>query len=282
MIAISLLYRQKPHHHQHHTMGSLPPPLVVPASATHTHTVVFLHGRGDSAPKFSSSLRYSTDSSNRTLDQIFPSFRWVFPHAPMTSNEAFPLNRINQWFDVWNVQNFAEREELQAVGLRESVQRIRDILADEAALLEGHWDRIVLAGISQGAATSVHTLLNLDILGPINGEAQQRRLGAFLGFSCRMPFPGRSLAATRKVLDLEGSPSDASILENTPVLLEHCVNDHVVLVENGRALRETLRGFGAQVTWKEYPDGEHWFNSPTGIDDAVEFLKHVLELPDVA
>ncbi|RTE75022.1 hypothetical protein BHE90_010541 [Fusarium euwallaceae] len=259
-------------------MGSLPPPHVVPASATHTHTVVFLHGRGDSAAKFSSSLRWSTDSSNRTLDQIFPTFRWVFPMTSDEAEAAFP-----QWFDIWNAQNFAEREELQAVGLRVSVQRIRDILADEAALLEGHWDRIVLAGISQGAATSVHTLLNLDIPGPIDGEVQKRRrLGAFLGFSCRMPFPGRSLAATRKVLDLEGSPSDASILENTPVLLEHCVNDHVVLVENGRVLRDTLRGFGAQVTWKEYPDGEHWFNSPTGIDDAVEFLKHVLELPEVA
>lgn len=266
-------------------MDSLPPPLVVPASATtHTHTVVFLHGRGDSAPNFSRSLTWSTDSGGRTLEQIFPSFRWVFPQAaPTTPRAQSPLDRVNQWFDIWNVQNFAEREELQAVGLRGSVQRIRDILAREAALLGGHWDRIVLAGISQGAATGVHTLLNLDIARQIDGEAaQKRRLGAFLGFSCRMPFPGRSLAATRKVLDLEGTPSDAGILENTPVLLEHCVNDPVVLVENGRALRETLRGFGAQVTWREYPDGEHWFNSPAGIDDAVEFLKHVLELPDIA
>ncbi|RSM07045.1 hypothetical protein CEP52_005419 [Fusarium oligoseptatum] len=149
-------------------MGSLPPPHVVPASATHTHTVVFLHGRGDSAAKFSSSLRWSTDSSNRTLDQIFPTFRWVFPMTSDEAEAAFP-----QWFDIWNAQNFAEREELQAVGLRVSVQRIRDILADEAALLEGHWDRIVLAGISQGAATSVHTLLNLDIPGPIDGEVQK-------------------------------------------------------------------------------------------------------------
>ncbi|KAM0430903.1 hypothetical protein ACHAPT_005537 [Fusarium lateritium] len=263
-------------------MGSLPPPLVIPASATHTHTVVFLHGRGDSAPTFSSSLKYSTDSSNRTLDETFPSFRWVFPQAPIASTAAFPLDKIHQWFDIWNVQNFADREELQAVGLRESVQRIRDILRDEAVLLEGHWDRIVLAGISQGAATSVHTLLNLDIPEPIDGKGQKRRLGAFLGFSCRMPFPGRSLAATREILKLEGSPNDAGVLEETPILLEHCVNDPVVLIDNGRALRETLRGFGAQVTWKEYPNGEHWFNSPTGIDDAVEFLKHVLELPEVA
>ena len=33
-----------------------------------------------------------------------------------------------------------------------------------------------------------------------------------------------------------------------------------------------MRGFGASVEWREYPDGGHWFNSPAGIDDAVAFL----------
>jgi hypothetical protein len=42
-----------------------------------------------------------------------------------------------QWFDVWNVQDFAEREELQAVGLKEVVPVIRDIIASEAAQLDG-------------------------------------------------------------------------------------------------------------------------------------------------
>lgn len=36
----------------------------------------------------------------------------------------------------------------------------------------------VLAGISQGAATNVHTLLNLNL----EGNQVPRRLGAFLGF----------------------------------------------------------------------------------------------------
>ncbi|KAJ2990382.1 hypothetical protein NUW54_g8485 [Trametes sanguinea] len=56
------------------------------------------------------------------------------------------------------------------------------------------------------------------------------------------------------------------------MLLEHCVDDPLVLVQNGRALRDTLRAFGAQVEWREYPSGGHWFNSPAGIDDAVAFL----------
>jgi predicted esterase len=252
------------------------PIITIPPSAPHTHTVIFLHGRGDTAQSFSSSLHFSLSSQNRTLPEIFPSFRWVFPQSQIRPCATYPKEKVSQWFDIWNVSNFSEREELQAVGLRESVASIRRILANEAALLDGKWDHLVLAGISQGAATSVHTLLNLNL----EGNKVPRRLGAFLGFSCRMPFPGRSLAETRNVLALENVPEDTEILCNTPVLLEHCVDDPLVLVRNGRVLRDTLRGFGGHVTWKEYPNGGHWFNSPAGMDDAVEFLKtHVLEIP---
>ncbi|KAG3178907.1 hypothetical protein PC129_g25469, partial [Phytophthora cactorum] len=61
-----------------------------------------------------------------------------------------------------------------------------------------------------------------------------------------------------------------------PVLLEHCVDDPLVLVRHGRTLRDTLAGFGADVTWSEYPDGGHWFNSPAGMEEAAVFLERVL------
>lgn len=250
------------------------PLISISPSVPHTHTVVFLHGRGDTAKTFASSLQYSTDSNNRTLPEIFPSFRWVFPQADIRQCVAFPGDKMSQWFDIWNVSNFSDHEELQATGLRESVINIRRILASEATVLGEKWDHLVLAGISQGAATSVHTLLNLSLPPLVEGQQVSRRLGAFLGFSCRMPFPGRSLLETRKVLALEGVTDDNEVLRNTPVLLEHCVDDPVVLIGNGRVLRDTLRGFGAQVTWKEYHDGGHWFNSPGGMDDAVEFLNN--------
>ncbi|PNY25999.1 Acyl-protein thioesterase 1 [Tolypocladium capitatum] len=255
-------------------------PVVVPPSAPHTHTLVFLHGRGDGAATFAQSLQYSTDSRNRVLQELFPSFRCVFPSAPVGPCLARPADRVSQWFDIWNVGDFSDREDVQAPGLRESVARIRRLLEEEAALLGGRWDRIVLAGISQGAATATHALLNLNL--PVSttadGKALPRRLGAYLGFSCRMPFPGRSLADTRKILGLDGAPADNEVLRNTPILLEHCVDDPLVLLANGRALRETLKGFGAQVTWREYPDGGHWFNSPAGMDDVVAFLTRALGL----
>lgn len=245
--------------------------ITISPQAPHTHTVVFLHGRGDNVHNFAHSLNFSCDSRGRTLADSFPSFRWVFPQAPKrqcaTSPDIWP-----QWFDVWNVRNFADHEELQAVGLKEVVPAIRHILVSEASLLEGRLDRVILAGISMGAATSVHTLFNLD-----GSSTQGSRLAAFLGFSCRCPFAGRTLSEIRDVLGLEDVPDDDYVLRKTPMLLEHCVDDPLVLVENGRGLRDILREYGAQVEWKEYPSGGHWFNSPKGMDDAVDFLNvHVL------
>ena len=250
------------------------PTLVFPPKTAHSHTVIFLHGRGDNAQNFSNSLNYSRDSNNRTLIEVFPSFRWVFPQAPIrkciSGPETFP-----QWFDVYDVRDFASREEIQLEGLREVVPEIIKILTQEANLLGGRWDKLVLAGISMGAATSLHTLFNLEIPRAVGG-----RLGAFLGFSARCPFAGRSLDEMRKVMNLETCVGNDDVLTRTPMLLEHCTDDPLVLVKNGEGLRNTLMGFGAQVTWIEYPDGGHWFNAPKGMDDAIRFLNTVLGIKE--
>ncbi|KAI1810836.1 phospholipase/carboxylesterase family protein [Poronia punctata] len=231
----------------------------------HTHTLIFLHGRGDNTYAFWNGLEKWRDSQNRTLRDAFPTFRFVLPEAPWR-----PLARDRsvvwrQWYDLWNTKDFAEREELQAIGLKEVVPGLRKLVAKEAKLLDGHSDRIVLAGMSMGGATASHLLFNLDV-----------PLAAFMGFACRCPFVGRTLPQMRQVLGLEGVPADNEVLRRTPVLLEHCVDDPVVLVQNGRSLRDTLISFGCQVEWIEYPNGGHWFNAPRGMDDAVQFLQNVL------
>lgn len=236
---------------------------------THSHTVVFLHGRGDSAANFRSSLQYSRDSQGRTLADAFPSFRWVFPQAPKRKCASQP-DEWNQWFDVWNVNNFAENENLQAEGLREVVPKIRDILAKEANDLDGRWDKVILMGISMGSATSVHALFNLDIPSP------NKRLCAFIGFSGRCPFAGQTLDKMRMTLQVHSSPKHTDVLKNTPMLLEHCYDDCLVLVDWGREQYEILKGFGANVIWKVYKTGGHWFNSPDGIDDVVVFLSRAV------
>mgnify|MGYP000851675882 CR=1 FL=1 len=251
--------------------------LTIGPTTQHTHTVIFLHGRGDTAPSFRRWFDHWRDTKNRTLMQAFPSYKWVFPTASVNSQS------MSQWFDIWDTRDFSLREELQAEGLRPSVTRIRALLGREVTAVDGDWKRIIVMGISQGAATAVHTILNTSLVPAGEGGPLSRGLGAFIGFSCRMPFPGRSLGETRKVLgvqyvhngDNNTDNDEAEVLRNTPVLLEHCVDDPTVRVEDGRILRDTLRRFGANATMVEYPEGGHWFHGPDGLDDVIAFLsKH--------
>ncbi|KAB5547390.1 Alpha/Beta hydrolase protein [Coniochaeta sp. 2T2.1] len=246
----------------------------IPPSTSHTHTVVFLHGRGDNIHSFASALSSWRDSAGHNPAQAFPSFKWVFPQAPVRTLAADPAVSWPQWFDVWSTRDFTLREEMQLAGLREMVPAITDLLRKEADALGGRWDRVVLAGISMGGATAAHALFNLHV-----PESEGGRLAAYMGFCARCPFAGRgrTLGDMRGVLGLDGVPGGAEVLRKTPVLLEHCVDDPLVKIENGRGLRDTLSAFGAGVEWKEYARGGHWFQSPDGMDDVVAFLrKHVL------
>ncbi|KAK3944372.1 acyl-protein thioesterase [Diplogelasinospora grovesii] len=257
--------------------------LIPPAiGASHTHTVVFLHGRGSTAVNFSNDLSLSRDSKGYTLTDLFPTVRWIFPQANISPCVTRPGERISQWFDVWDATNLADHEELQAEGLKESVDSVRAIIEREAAKLGGRWERIILMGISQGGATCVHILLNLRVAPrppPAEGDTvvaeAPPRLGAFVGFCTRMPFPGRTLAETRAILGLseDMAADNDQVVRNTPVLLQHCADDRVVKIESGRELRDTLQRFGARVTWQEYAEGGHWLHSPEGIENCAAWLK---------
>ncbi|KAK6953372.1 hypothetical protein Daesc_005675 [Daldinia eschscholtzii] len=276
----------------------------------HTHTVIFLHGRGDTSRNMADALlsRWSRDSRGRSLVDEFPSVRWVFPEAEPrvaeTHGEIWP-----QWFDVSNMLDLTDAEEMQVFGLRGSVASIRRIVRREARAVGGI-HRVVLAGVSQGGATAFHTLLHLDDGGGAEnaqGElmglqhpqpqpqpqqesggdgaqkddeddegipAHESRLCGVMGFSCWLPFPGGSLEETREVLGMEGGwPKTDTVVRNTPAFLGHCADDSLVFVEYGRQLRTGLKSFGMSVEWHEYEDGGHWINAPKGVDDAVEFLK---------
>ncbi|KAK4125663.1 alpha/beta-hydrolase [Parathielavia appendiculata] len=258
------------------------PTLTIPPTdpSIHTHTVIFLHGRGDNTRSFTRALHnWRHSRTGQTLFDTFPTFRWVFPQAPLrpvaSTADHFHQKVMHQWFDVWTARDFSLREDVQVEGLREMVPVVRTMLAREAGKLGGRWDRVVLAWISMGAATGVHTLFNLDVSPGENGGG----LAAFMGFCGRCPFMGRSLAEMRAVLALgEGVPpaGENGVVRRTPVMLQHNVDDPLVLIERGRGLRDTLTGFGAQVEWREYATGGHWFQEPEGIDDAVEFLTRVV------
>ncbi|KAL3299440.1 phospholipase/Carboxylesterase [Colletotrichum asianum] len=89
--------------------------------AAHTHTVVFLHGRDSICNEFADELFESEASEPanqpRTLPDLLPSIRWVFPGAAVTFSERFGTN-MSQWFDVWSLENPEEQTDIQKAGLR--------------------------------------------------------------------------------------------------------------------------------------------------------------------
>jgi lysophospholipase-2 len=248
---------------------------VVASTAPHTHTIIFLHGHDSNAREFASEFFESQASDDRFLTDIFPGYKWVFPCAAIRYVEM-EQEEMHQWFDMASVREPNRRPEIQLEGLRESVQGIWDIIRREAEEVSGY-EKVFLAGISQGCAAAIVALLT--------GKQQ---LAGFIGMSSWLPFPPASSLASPKVdfvrwlqesLRLtyaKGIPLESSELEATlqvPVLLEHACDDEVVPIGNGKRLYEGLRELGMEVEWQEYGDGGHWINEPRGIDDMVRFMK---------
>lgn len=234
----------------------------------HTHTVIFLHGRDSTNEEFAAEFFESEASEPanqpRTLPDLFPTIRWVFPGALTLHSARFDTN-MSQWFDMWSVEDPTEQAEIQHDGLRRSVQAILDVIKNEEAQLEAGLPNIFLAGISQGFATVVAAFF----------AHQTRGLAGLIGLCSWMPLGGKE--ELLRVLSDAKTTDGAAVLEprdtrSTPVLLCHSSDDDVVPVQNGRALRDILEQT-QEVEWHEYVDGGHWVNEPQGVDDIASFLR---------
>ncbi|KAI1324480.1 phospholipase/carboxylesterase family protein [Xylariaceae sp. FL0255] len=239
----------------------------LPAYTSHSHTVIFLHGRGSTAREFSEELWELRDRRGESLQHIFPSVKWVFAQADQSYTERFK-EHIPQWFDIWGYDDPDERRELQIPGLREVVPKVIRLIQTEASGIG--LQNIVLAGLSQGCATAIHALLNYP---KSETRDDTQRLCAFIGLSSWMSLGAATLKESRELLRLEyGVPND-DVYKDTPIFIGHCADDPMVSIDQGKRLRDLLTTFGATVTWKEYLGGGHEINMPDGIEDIVAFLK---------
>lgn len=226
----------------------------------HTHTVIFLHGRDSHAAEFASELFESEASGTgpRTLLDIFPTVRWVFPDAPTLRSARFGAE-MSQWFDMWSVENPAERSDLQEPGILESIRRVGGLVREESHRVPR--GSIFLCGISQGFTAALAAYLSHGLCVGEGGMAGLVGLCSWMPEICR----DWSLAPRATV--------------DTPVFLGHSVDDGVVPVKHGRELRDRLLSLQFSVEWKEYADGGHWVNEPQGVDDVVHFLQAHMVAP---
>lgn len=243
----------------------------------HTHTILFLHGRDSTNDEFANEFFESeaTEPAGqpRTLRDLFPTVRWVFPAAPILRSARFDTE-MSQWFDMWSVEDPTERSEIQHEGLRKSVATVLQVMASEEAILQDRPRSIFLAGISQGFDAVVAAFFA--------GAGVRPSLAGLIGLSSWVPlgdkdelvqFIGRgddTAGATAGASTV--TVSDDSIPPSMPIFLSHSSDDDVVPVQHGRTLQEIL-GKSQAVEWHEYEDGGHWINEPQGVDDIASFLR---------
>jgi lysophospholipase II len=273
--------------------GDYPVPTVYEPTQQHTHTIIFLHGRGGSGPEFSSRLFESKlTAASGTLRTQLSSWRWVFPSAKKIWSTNF-RELHPTWFDAYSLVDIYSKEELQTSGITEAVAHISDIIKTEVERLDGHSEKVVLAGFSQGSATALWTLLSQDLNKKLNGNP----LGAFLGSGCWLPFDknvNRVLDNEAPRLGSEHPDAGAAFVSSTlskeflemvslrsteshplPVFLGHGADDEWIDVTLGQAVRDSFKKAGCNVLWKEYTGGNdqgHWFKEPEQLLDMHEFL----------
>lgn len=259
----------------------------------HTHTIIFLHGRGSNGFEFSEEIFSSTSSDGKNLPANFPSCRWVFPTSRDRWSTTFEEEQC-AWFDAYSLDDTTKRSELQIEGLRESIFYIMDLLEREASLLNGRYDHIYLGGVSQGMAIALWTIFGAVATGRI-----QVRLGGVLGLCGWLPFAqelGNSIVERRarglnegaKVLfDLFNQkmaapglmqsswPAEGELL-TTPVFLAHGTDDAWVSVQLGLEAYQIMSNLVDRVEWHEFAGAErdgHWIKEPEGFDQIVRFLQ---------
>ncbi|KAJ7125348.1 Alpha/Beta hydrolase protein [Mycena epipterygia] len=273
-----------------------PDPLVVPPTGTHTHSIILLHGRGSNAERFGLELlRARNSDSNKTLAEHFPGMKFIFPTAKKRRAVVFKRTPINQWFDIYSLEDPSERQHLQYDGLRETSLFVHGLIHHEAELVGV--SRVVIGGLSQGCAAALHVLLNFQ---PSESAASSSLMG-FVGMSGWLPFAKilegdedflstkdddtsaheadmvqLQLCAATAARDIVSLPptalNESPAFVHTPVFLGHGTHDPKVSVKLGEQARDVLQTLGCDVEWREYDEG-HWYKVPEEIDDLVKWLK---------
>lgn len=204
--------------------------------------VVWLHGLGADGHDFEPIVPYL-----RLDDGL--GVRFVFPHAP---KRAVTLNMgliMRAWYDIRQIDLRRAHDEQ---GIRESTAHVRALLAREHDERGIPWDRIVLAGFSQGGAIALHA-----------GLRHPERLAGILALSCYLVCED-TVEAERHEANLE-----------TPIFQAHGRLDPMVPVDRGAEARDRLRELGYPVQWKTYPMGHEV--CPEEIGDVGTWLRARLD-----
>jgi len=152
--------------------------------------------------------------------------RFVLPHAPsipVTLNGGMVMPA---WYDISEIDLQRRHDE---AGVRRSAAQVAQLLAREHE--RGvPWNRIVLAGFSQGGAVAL-----------FQGLRNPERLAGLVALSTYM--------VVAETLDQEASPANRDV----PIFQAHGTLDPMVPIARGEAARDELMRRGYPVDFQTYP-----------------------------
>ncbi|KAJ2660295.1 hypothetical protein IWW48_003004 [Coemansia sp. RSA 1200] len=194
------------------------PAAIVRARSTHTASVIFIHGLGDSG--------HGWVPVAQILSQSLPHVKFIMPHAleqAVTVNGGF---RMPSWYDIKSLEKIAGDED--EAGMNASMMKINELIRSEVdAGIPAN--RIVLGGFSQGAALTLFT-----------GLQSERRFAGLAVLSGYLPIRDKILTRA----------TDAS--KKVPVFQAHGTADEVVMFQYGEMTNEVLKKNGYNVDFRTY------------------------------
>ena len=183
-----------------------------PAEGKHSATIILMHGLGD------------TSSGWRDVgEEIVIRYPYVKVILPTAKERPVTLNmgaHMPAWYDITGLT--ADRAAEDCIGIDESVTIIKNLMETEASL-GIKYERMMLAGFSQGGAMTLFTGLQLSV---------EQKLAGLLVMSGYLP------AASKFKL--------TSGLDDIPIL--HCHGDSDVVVRHDWAVKtkETIVAYGVK------------------------------------
>lgn len=181
-----------------------------------------------------------------------PHIKFILPTAPtqpVTMNMGYPMP---SWYDITGLD---ERSNENCKGIDTSQTTVQEILKKEHTESGLNYDRMVLAGFSQGGALSLFTGMQLE-----------SKIAGIVVMSGYLP-------AAKQFKITDG-------LENVPIMHCHGEVDPMVKVDLAKKSKEMVTGMGAtNYELKTYPGLVHTV-SMDEIADVKVFLEGILPVDD--
>ncbi len=186
-------------------------------------SVIWLHGLGADGHDFEPLVPELELAGHISL-------RFVFPHAPIRPVTINGGMSMRAWYDIISLERDGAADE---AGIRQSGAQLGQLIEQEHE--RGiPYERIVLAGFSQGGAIATHAALRFE-----------HRLAGLMALSTYLPLPGAFAA------EVAANPSAQS--KDLPIFMAHGSMDPMLPMALGEGSRDLLQESGYTVEWHDYP-----------------------------